>query len=80
MIAAMTIDALIMFVGAFVATLPFLGFPHSWQTPLFFAAGVVVIALGIVVRRRAGRAPDRRHLDFEEHDPRRADAHHEDGR
>jgi hypothetical protein len=50
----MTLDALIMFAGAFVAVLPFLGFPNSWDTVLFFLAGVFVISLGIVVRRRRG--------------------------
>lgn len=50
----MTIDALIMSAGAFVAVLPFLGFPNSWDTFFFLAAGVFVIALGIVVRRRIG--------------------------
>lgn len=48
----MTLDALIMLVGALVALLPFLGFPHSWDTVFFFILGVVVIALGIIVRRR----------------------------
>ncbi len=48
----MTLDALIMLSGAFVAVLPFLGFPNSWDTVLFFLAGISVIALGIIVRRR----------------------------
>lgn len=48
----MTIDALIMLSGAFVAFLPFLGFPHRWDAVLFFLAGVFVVALGIVVRRQ----------------------------
>jgi hypothetical protein len=48
----MTLDALIMLAGAFVAALPFLGFPRSWDTVLFVIAGFIVIALGIVVRRR----------------------------
>ena len=52
----MTIDALIMLSGAFVAVLPFLGFPNSWDTFLFVCAGVLTIALGIVVRRRLGRS------------------------
>ncbi len=52
----MTIDALIMLGGAFVAVLPFLGFPNSWDTFFFFCAGVFIIALGIVVRRRLGRS------------------------
>lgn len=51
----MTIDALIMLSGAFVAALPFLGFPNSWDTFFFLAAGIFTIALGIVVRRRLGQ-------------------------
>lgn len=50
----MTLDTLIMLAGAFVAVLPFLGFPNSWDTVLFFIAGVVIIGLGIVVRRKEG--------------------------
>lgn len=56
----MTVDALIILSGAFVAALPFLGFPNSWDTFFFLAAGVFTVALGIVVRRRLGqtqRAP-----------------------
>jgi hypothetical protein len=48
----MTIDTLIMLSGAFVAILPFLGVPTKIDTVLLFAAGVFMIALGIVVRRR----------------------------
>lgn len=50
----MTLDALIMLSGAFVAVLPFLGFPNSWDKALFFLAGIFVVSLGIVVRRRRG--------------------------
>lgn len=50
----MTLDALIMLSGLFVAVLPFLGFPTSWDTALFFLVGVFIISLGIVVRRRGG--------------------------
>lgn len=48
----MTLDALIILAGAIVAVLPFLGFPSSWTHALYFIAGLCVIALGIVVRRR----------------------------
>ncbi|MEK7093315.1 MAG: hypothetical protein AAB927_02415 [Patescibacteria group bacterium] len=48
----MTLDALIMLSGGFVAVLPFLGFPNSWDSVFFFLAGVLIIGLGIVVRRR----------------------------
>ncbi len=47
----MTIDALIMLTGGFVAVLPFLGFPNSWDTAFLFLAGILIIVLGIVVRR-----------------------------
>lgn len=50
----MTLDALIMFAGTFVAVLPFLGFPNSWDTVLLFLAGACIISLGIVIRRRGG--------------------------
>ena len=71
----MSIDALIMFTGAFVAILPFLGFPNRWDTVLLFLAGVLMIALGIVVRRRLGRSaksPDRQD-HFRESEPRHED-------
>lgn len=59
----MTLDALIMLIGALVAMLPFLGFPNSWDKPLFFILGVIAIALGIVVRRRGPHTdiPAQRH-------------------
>jgi hypothetical protein len=48
----MSLDALIIFAGALIAILPFLGFPVSWDHPIFFILGICVIVLGIVVRRR----------------------------
>lgn len=48
----MTIDTLIMLFGAFVAILPFLGFPNSVDEVLFTIAGFVIVALGIIVRRK----------------------------
>lgn len=72
----MTLDTLIMLVGAFIAALPLGGLPRDWQDTFVFLAGVVVIALGIVVRRRTGRemaaGNDARKLPSE--------AHYEDSR
>lgn len=51
----MTLDSLIMLSGVFVAILPFLGFPNSWDSVILFILGAFVIALGIVVRRRTPR-------------------------
>ena len=48
----MTLDVLIMGTGALVAFLPFLGFPTEWDTVIFVILGVIVVLLGIVVRRR----------------------------
>lgn len=50
----MTIDTLIMLSGAFVALLSFLGLPAAVDTILFVLAGVVIIGLGIIVRRKEG--------------------------
>lgn len=50
----MTLDTLIMLAGAFVAVVPLLGFPNSWDTALLVIAGFVIIGLGIVVRRKEG--------------------------
>lgn len=72
----MTIDALIMLAGALVATLPFLGFPGSWDTILFFLLGVCIFALGIVVRRggiskfvKSEKRPAKNHTMFSESQP-----------
>ncbi len=59
----MTLDTLIMLAGSFIALLPFLGFPSSWDTVIFFLLGVFVIGLGIVARRarvsKASHSPSR---------------------
>lgn len=55
----MTLDSLIMLSGVLVAILPFLGFPNSWDTVFFVMLGVLIISLGIVVRRRAPRRIER---------------------
>lgn len=48
----MTLDALIMFSGALIALIPFLGFPLKWDNVILVVLGVFIIALGIVIRRR----------------------------
>ncbi len=54
---SMTLDSLIILSGALVAILPFLGFPNTWDAVIFVVLGALVVALGIVVRRRAPRRP-----------------------
>lgn len=67
----MTLDGLIMLSGAFVALLPFLGFPLSWDTVLFFLAGIFIVSLGIVVRRRGlGLPEEERRRKMEQQAPR----------
>ena len=48
----MSLDALIILAGCLVALLPFLGFPQSMDTVMFFLLGIFTVSLGIVVRRR----------------------------
>jgi len=49
----MSIDAVIMLLGALVALVPFLGFPNSWDRAIFFVLGMLVVVIGVVLRRRA---------------------------
>ena len=56
----MTLDTLIMLLGAFVILEPQLGFPTSWDTVILFATGIIIIGLGIAVRRRGLREPARK--------------------
>lgn len=53
--ARMTLDALIIFFGGLVALVPFLGFPSSWDRVILLTAGIMLIVLGIAVRRARGR-------------------------
>lgn len=54
---AMTLDALIMLAGISVALIPFLGFPIGIDNAILVVIGVIVIVLGIVVRRRGLTKP-----------------------
>lgn len=56
----MSLDAVIMLFGALIAIMPFMGFPNAWDDVFFAIAGLVVIALGIAVRRRIPYEPRRR--------------------
>ncbi len=76
----MTLDAVIMLTGAFVAVLPFLGFPNSWDTVFFFLAGVLIVALGIIVRRRENENAlpvEKKNGTFAESSPLFASSHEE---
>ena len=69
----MSLDALIMALGAFVLILPELGLPTSWKTVLFTVAGACIIGLGIAVRRRGGASrtsTSKRSQGYEESAPR----------
>lgn len=65
----MTLDTLIMFFGAFVALLPFLGFPIQWDTVLLLLSGVIIIGLGVAVRRRGLSTPQKKNTTYVEHAP-----------
>lgn len=71
----MTTDTLIMFAGAAVAVLPYLGFPNSWDSIFFLILGIFVIALGIVARRgtRHGSLRDSHIVEALPHEEERGD-------
>lgn len=51
----MTLDALIIFSGTLVALVPYMGLPRVWDDRLLVVLGILIIVLGIVVRRRKHR-------------------------
>lgn len=65
----MSLDALIMFSGALVAIMPFLGFPNSWDAVVFLVLGLFIVILGIVVRRRRKKEPRRERVERPEQMP-----------
>jgi len=71
----MTLDVLIIFAGSFVAVLPFLGFPSSWDTVLFFLAGIFIIGLGIAAQRRGSTGKQYRNPEASEENPSPSDTH-----
>lgn len=74
----MTIDALIMFSGALVTLLPFLGFPLRFDNAILVILGIFVITLGIIVRRRGlvrRSAVQKANPTFVESQSQRAEAH-----
>lgn len=62
----MTLDALIILAGTIVAMLPFLGFPHRWLQVILFIAGISIVILGIVVRRRLFQRGRTQQLPFDD--------------
>jgi hypothetical protein len=48
-------DVYIMLLGVWVAMLPFLGFPGSWDRILLLISGVIIISVGISLRRRKSK-------------------------
>ena len=65
----MTLDALIIFSGALVALLPYMGLPRVWDDRILVVLGIAIVCLGIVVRRRKHR-PKRAPEAFVESAPR----------
>ncbi len=47
----MSKDAMITMLGVWVAVLPFLGFPGKWRTALLFLTGLLIVGLGLKLRR-----------------------------
>lgn len=63
---AMGKNVLIMLLGTWVALLPFLGFPGSWDRILLVISGVIIISIGIAMRREKGKKFDKKHESLQE--------------
>ena len=76
----MTKELAVIILGAWVALVPFLGFPHSWDAPLLLIVGCMLVVLGFLVRNDRVRIEEERSdapassVEFshvQEEDPRR---------
>lgn len=47
----MSKDVAIIFLGIWIAVVPFLGFPGSWKTVIFIVSGLGVVLLTYLLRR-----------------------------
>lgn len=47
----MTKDTLLFVIGGLIAFLPFLGFPHQWDTVFMVLLGASAAAVGVALRR-----------------------------
>ncbi len=73
----MALNAIIMLMGMLIAIVPYLGFPVSWFRILYLVLGIIVIVLGILVRRRGSKVSvtqtDVGTVEFIESHPRETD-------
>ena len=47
----MTKDLMVIALAAWVAIMPFLGFPNQWDTVIFVVTGLLIIVLMLMLRR-----------------------------
>jgi len=47
----MSKDLIIIFLGAWVVLVPFLGFPSKWDTVIFVVSGLLIISLMFMLRK-----------------------------
>ncbi len=60
----MSKEALVILLGAIVALLPFLGLPGSWRTTLLCVCGLVLVLLGVLLRREVLSRGDTKGTSF----------------
>lgn len=59
-------ETLIIALGTWVAVVPFLGFPVSWDRVLFTISGIMLVVLGILVwRDEIAREPRKKNSERE---------------
>lgn len=61
---------LFLFLGIWVAVLPYLGFPRSWKNIMFLVTGIILMYVGYVfyreMKRRIGKLDKRTFDNFSE--------------
>lgn len=60
----MSKEALVILFGALVGLMPYLGLPGSWRTVLLSVAGLVIVLLGVLLRREVLSRGDTKGTSF----------------
>lgn len=45
-------ERILLFLGVWVAVLPFLGFPYSWKNVLFTVSGLVIVYYSYMLHKK----------------------------
>ena len=76
----MSKEVSLIILGVLVAVLPYLGFPGSWRTIMLVVLGVLIVSIGILMRRETlSRGDTKTNSFFVDNRQQKSETTHESG-